>query len=58
VPASNMKILTTAAALYALGPDFRYTTFLLILNHMEQEREIFGFLSWGGPKSYHFYGLV
>ncbi|MFO8173809.1 MAG: D-alanyl-D-alanine carboxypeptidase/D-alanyl-D-alanine-endopeptidase [Longimicrobiales bacterium] len=29
VPASNMKVLTTAAALYALGPDFRYTTFLL-----------------------------
>lgn len=28
-PASNMKILTTAAALYFLGPDFRYSTFLL-----------------------------
>ncbi len=29
VPASNMKLLSTAAALYYLGPDFRYRTFLL-----------------------------
>ena len=29
VPASNMKVFTTAAALHSLGPDFRYTTFLL-----------------------------
>jgi D-alanyl-D-alanine carboxypeptidase/D-alanyl-D-alanine-endopeptidase (penicillin-binding protein 4) len=29
VPASNMKILTTAATLHYLGPDFRYRTFLL-----------------------------
>jgi serine-type D-Ala-D-Ala carboxypeptidase/endopeptidase (penicillin-binding protein 4) len=28
-PASNMKLLTTAAALYHLGPQFRYQTFLL-----------------------------
>src|SRR5690606_1645598 len=29
VPASNMKLFTTAAALYYLGPRFRYNTFLL-----------------------------
>ncbi len=28
-PASNMKLFTTAAALYYLGPQFRYNTFLL-----------------------------
>lgn len=28
-PASNMKLVTTAAALHHLGPDFRYQTFLL-----------------------------
>ncbi|HEU5209786.1 MAG TPA: D-alanyl-D-alanine carboxypeptidase/D-alanyl-D-alanine-endopeptidase, partial [Longimicrobiales bacterium] len=28
-PASNMKLFTTAAALYYLGPDFRYGTFLM-----------------------------
>jgi D-alanyl-D-alanine carboxypeptidase/D-alanyl-D-alanine-endopeptidase (penicillin-binding protein 4) len=30
VPASNMKIITTAAALYYLGPDFHYKTRLAI----------------------------
>lgn len=28
-PASNLKLFTTAAALYYLGPDFRYNTFLM-----------------------------
>ncbi|HSL71508.1 MAG TPA: D-alanyl-D-alanine carboxypeptidase/D-alanyl-D-alanine-endopeptidase [Longimicrobiales bacterium] len=28
-PASNMKLFTTAAALYYLGPHYRYSTFLL-----------------------------
>lgn len=28
-PASNMKLYSTAAALYYLGPDFRYSTYVL-----------------------------
>lgn len=28
-PASNMKLFSTAAALYFLGPDFRYSTYVL-----------------------------
>src|SRR5687768_17877330 len=30
VPASNMKIITSAAALDALGPDFAYETAILV----------------------------
>ncbi|MGH7504440.1 MAG: D-alanyl-D-alanine carboxypeptidase/D-alanyl-D-alanine endopeptidase, partial [Longimicrobiales bacterium] len=29
-PASNLKLFTTAAGLYYLGPDFRYNTFLMV----------------------------
>ena len=28
IPASNMKLISTGAALYALGPDYRYETFI------------------------------
>ena len=31
VPASNMKLVTTAAALHRLGPDFKFTTRLQLL---------------------------
>ena len=37
-PASNMKLLTTAAALRYLGPDFRYQTFLLADGPIESGR--------------------
>lgn len=37
IPASNQKLLTTAAALHALGPDFRYETFLLTEGAVAQE---------------------
>lgn len=38
VPASNMKVFTTAAALYSLGPDFRYTTFFLTTGEQSDGR--------------------
>jgi D-alanyl-D-alanine carboxypeptidase/D-alanyl-D-alanine-endopeptidase (penicillin-binding protein 4) len=37
VPASNQKLLTTAAALHWLGPDFRYHTYLLTKGMVEEE---------------------
>ena len=37
-PASNLKLLTTAAALHYLGPDFRYQTFLLADGPIEKGR--------------------
>src|SRR5690348_6832767 len=30
LPASNMKLFTTSAALYYLGPDFRYSTSMML----------------------------
>jgi D-alanyl-D-alanine carboxypeptidase/D-alanyl-D-alanine-endopeptidase (penicillin-binding protein 4) len=34
-PASNLKLYTTAAALYYLGPDFRFSTFVLADGEVE-----------------------
>jgi serine-type D-Ala-D-Ala carboxypeptidase/endopeptidase (penicillin-binding protein 4) len=34
-PASNMKLYSTAAALYYLGPEFRYSTYVLGLGEVE-----------------------
>ena len=34
-PASGLKLFTTAAALYYLGPEFRYSTFLLADGNIE-----------------------
>jgi serine-type D-Ala-D-Ala carboxypeptidase/endopeptidase (penicillin-binding protein 4) len=36
VPASNMKLFTTAAALYYLGPHFRYSTYVMTGGRIEQ----------------------
>ncbi len=41
VPASNMKIITTAAALYFLGADFRFKTFLCLKGQIK-EKKLFG----------------
>ncbi|MEO0161285.1 MAG: D-alanyl-D-alanine carboxypeptidase/D-alanyl-D-alanine-endopeptidase [candidate division WOR-3 bacterium] len=38
VPASNMKLITTAAALYFLGDDFRYKTFLYLRGRINEKR--------------------
>ena len=38
VPASNLKLLTTAAALRYLGPEYRYRTFLLASGPIEAGR--------------------
>ena len=35
IPASNMKLLTAAASLHYLGPEFRYRTFLLARGPIE-----------------------
>ncbi len=36
VPASNLKLYSTAAALYYLGPDFRYSTYVLGTGEVEE----------------------
>lgn len=36
MPASNMKLFTTAAALHYLGPDYRYATYLAANGPLEQ----------------------
>ncbi|MEM6315002.1 MAG: D-alanyl-D-alanine carboxypeptidase/D-alanyl-D-alanine-endopeptidase, partial [Planctomycetota bacterium] len=47
LPASNMKLVTTAAALHYLGPDFRFRT-LLVERTMEGGREV-GVIGDGDP---------
>ena len=42
LPASNLKILTTATALDALGPDFRYTTRLYHLGDVSDDGTLTG----------------
>jgi D-alanyl-D-alanine carboxypeptidase/D-alanyl-D-alanine-endopeptidase (penicillin-binding protein 4) len=53
VPASNMKILSTASALTLLGSDFRYETSLWGVGHLERPEGVFhGDLvleTWGDP---------
>src|SRR5690606_4670429 len=36
-PASNMKLFSTAAALYYLGPDFRYSTYALADGELQDD---------------------
>jgi PBP4 family serine-type D-alanyl-D-alanine carboxypeptidase len=38
IPASNMKLITTAAALHFLGPGFRYKTRLLASGRIDDDR--------------------
>ncbi|MFC1683667.1 D-alanyl-D-alanine carboxypeptidase/D-alanyl-D-alanine-endopeptidase, partial [Candidatus Zixiibacteriota bacterium] len=42
VPASNMKLFTTAAALCRLGPDFRFQTQLIGLGPVDEENVLQG----------------
>ena len=42
LPASNLKLLTTATALDALGPDFRYTTRLYHLGDVSDDGTLSG----------------
>jgi D-alanyl-D-alanine carboxypeptidase/D-alanyl-D-alanine-endopeptidase (penicillin-binding protein 4) len=46
-PASNMKLLTTAAALRYLGPDFRYQTFLLADGPVQRGRLVGDLVLYG-----------
>ena len=56
IPASNVKLFTTAAALEALGPDFRYKTVLLTEGTVDSNRVLRGDLIIAGEGDPSFSG--
>jgi PBP4 family serine-type D-alanyl-D-alanine carboxypeptidase len=58
VPASNMKLITTATSLTYLGPEFRYVT-RLALNGVVSEGKLIGdiIMMGGGDPTFNRYGL-